>query len=203
MPKVTENYRRKKQIEIAQASKSVFEMKGYINTSVKDIMLAANIARGTLYSYFNNVEQVFLEVLTLMDNQAFSNVEEDRNITFVAQLDNWINKEVLGLLRQPSLVQARAEYFFSLEDTTFFEERHNGFIEGLTAFLEKGVESGEFSPKRNVRSIARYMLSFIDGLMINTSQLGETSNSVLDRLDIFHTSIYYLLGLDMNQNNRV
>jgi len=197
MPKVTESYRRKRQIEIAQAVKSVFDRKGYTNTSMKDIMLAANIARGTLYSYFNNIEQVFLEVLTLVDNQAFSDAEND-NIPFTDRLDIWIYKEILGLIRQPSLVQARAEYFFSLEDTTFFEERHNGFIEELTAFLEKGVESGEFSPKKNIRSIAKYMLSFVDGLMINTSQLGETSNAVLDQLDIFHTSIYHLLGLEMH-----
>jgi len=197
MPKVTESYRRKRQIEIAQAVKSVFDREGYTNTSMKDIMLAANIARGTLYSYFNNIEQVFLEVLTLVDNQAFSDAEND-NIPFTDRLDIWIYKEILGLIRQPSLVQARAEYFFSLEDTTFFEERHNGFIEELTAFLEKGVESGEFSPKKNIRSIAKYMLSFVDGLMINTSQLGETSNAVLDQLNIFHTSIYHLLGLEMH-----
>src|SRR5690625_69175 len=197
MPKVTESYRRKRQIEIAQAVKSVFDREGYTNTSMKDIMLAASIARGTLYSYFNNIEQVFLEVLTLVDNQAFSDAEND-NIPFTDRLDIWIYKEILGLIRQPSLVQARAEYFFSLEDTTFFEERHNGFIEELTAFLEKGVESGEFSPKKNIRSIAKYMLSFVDGLMINTSQLGETSNAVLDQLNIFHTSIYHLLGLEMH-----
>lgn len=195
MPKVTESYRRKKQLKIAHAAKKVFEMKGYRNTSMKDIMLEANIARGTLYSYFNNVEQVFLEVLTLADNQAFSTTEEeDCNKTFVEQLDNWINKEVLDLIRQPSLVQARAEYFFSLEKTTFFEERHNRFIEGITGFLQKGVESGEVFPKKNIEFIAQFMLSFVDGLMLNTSQLN--SNSVKCQLDIFHAALYNLLGLD-------
>ncbi|WP_079710084.1 TetR family transcriptional regulator [Paraliobacillus ryukyuensis] len=199
MPKVTESYRRKKQIKIAYAAKKVFEMKGYTNTSMKDIMLEANIARGTLYTYFNNVEQVFLEVLTLVDNQAFSNVGKDSNITFVDQLDNWINKEVLGLIRQPSLVQARAEYFFSLDTTTFFEKRYNKFIEGITGFLEKGVESGEFCPQKDIRYIAHFMLSFVDGLMLNTSQLGENANHAKYQLDIFHSALYNLLGLDKSK----
>lgn len=197
MPKVTESYRKKKQVEIATAARKVFEIKGYSNTSMKDIMLEANISRGTLYSYFNNVEDVFLKVLSLVDNQAFSTTQkEDTNLTFTKQLDEWVNCEVLEIILQPSLVQARAEYFFSLEDTTFFKERYNRFIEGITSFLQKGVESGEFFPKKNVRIIAQFMLTFVDGIMLNTSQLSENYSTVTNQLDIFHTALYYLLGLD-------
>lgn len=184
-------------MEIAHAAKKIFEIKGYTNTSMKDIMVEANISRGTLYSYFNNVEHVFLEVLTLVDNQAFSNSQENTNTTFVKRLYDGVNEEVLELIRQPSLVQARAEYFFSLENTTFFEERYNRFIEGITSFLQRGVESGEFFPQKNIRSIAHFMLSFVDGLMLNASQLGENSTAVKYQLDIFHTTLYDLLGLGM------
>ncbi|MFC0418083.1 TetR family transcriptional regulator [Cytobacillus solani] len=196
MPKVTEAYRRKKQLEIAHAAKKVFETKGYTDTSMNDIMLEANIARGTLYSYFDSIEQVFLEVLAIVDNHSFTFIEEVCNMKFVDQLNTLIYKEVVDLLRQPSLVQARAEYFFSLEDTTFFEQRHKRVIEGITNFLQQGVESGEFAPQKDVRSIAHFMLSFVDGLMLNTSQLGETSNFVNDQLEVFHSSLYYLLGVE-------
>ena len=201
MPKVTAAYRRKKQLEIAIAAKKVFERKGYTYTSMNDIMLEANIARGTLYSYFDSIEQVFLEVLAIVDNLSFTAIEEDCNM-FIERLDNFVHKEIVNLLRQPSLVQARAEYFFSLEDPTFFEQRYKRTIEGITSFLQKGVESGEFTPQKSVRSIARFMLSFIDGLMLNTSHLREFSNLVKDQLEIFHSSLYYLLGVDKEMKTR-
>ncbi|WP_057764661.1 TetR family transcriptional regulator [Cytobacillus praedii] len=201
MPKVTAAYRRKKQLEIAIAAKEVFERKGYTYTSMNDIMLEANIARGTLYSYFDSIEQVFLEVLAIVDNLSFTAIEEDCNM-FIERLDNFVHKEIVNLLRQPSLVQARAEYFFSLEDPTFFEQRYKRTIEGITSFLQKGVESGEFTPQKSVRSIARFMLSFVDGLMLNTSQLREFSNFVNDQLEIFHSSLYYLLGVDKETKTR-
>ncbi|WP_165571555.1 TetR family transcriptional regulator [Cytobacillus praedii] len=201
MPKVTAAYRRKKQLEIAIAAKEVFERKGYTYTSMNDIMLEANIARGTLYSYFDSIEQVFLEVLAIVDNLSFTAIEEDCNM-FIERLDNFVHKEIVNLLRQPSLVQARAEYFFSLEDPTFFEQRYKRTIEGITSFLQKGVESGEFTPQKSVRSIARFMLSFVDGLMLNTSQLREFSNFVNDQLEIFHSSLYYILGVDKETKTR-
>ncbi|TCJ03563.1 TetR/AcrR family transcriptional regulator [Cytobacillus praedii] len=201
VPKVTAAYRRKKQLEIAIAAKEVFERKGYTYTSMNDIMLEANIARGTLYSYFDSIEQVFLEVLAIVDNLSFTAIEEDCNM-FIERLDNFVHKEIVNLLRQPSLVQARAEYFFSLEDPTFFEQRYKRTIEGITSFLQKGVESGEFTPQKSVRSIARFMLSFVDGLMLNTSQLREFSNFVNDQLEIFHSSLYYILGVDKETKTR-
>lgn len=195
MPKVTDSYRRKKQLEIAHAARKVFEDKGYTNTTMNDVMFAANIARGTLYSYFDSIEQVFLEVLALVDKQLLT-IEEDNGMKFAERLETLISRRVLDLIRQPSLVQARAEYFFSLEDATIFKQRHNKTIEEITSFLQKGVVAGEFAPEKNVKFIAHYMLSFIDGLMLNTSQLDEVSNCVEEQLEIFHSSLNALLGLE-------
>ncbi len=41
----------------------MFIRKGYVQTSMQDIMNEAGISRGAMYSYFDNIDHLFMEVL--------------------------------------------------------------------------------------------------------------------------------------------
>ena len=47
-PIVSEEYKRKKKIELIEAARKVFIEQGFVRTSMQDIMDAAEVSRGTL-----------------------------------------------------------------------------------------------------------------------------------------------------------
>ncbi|WP_240913084.1 TetR/AcrR family transcriptional regulator [Paenibacillus favisporus] len=68
-PKVSEDYKKERKRELIEAAKKVFIEKGFVHTSMQDIMDKAGISRGVLYRYFNNIEHVFIEVLKYNDQK--------------------------------------------------------------------------------------------------------------------------------------
>lgn len=68
-PKVSEDYKKERERELIEAAKKVFIEKGFVRTSMQDIMDKAGISRGALYSYFNNINHVFIEVLKYDDQK--------------------------------------------------------------------------------------------------------------------------------------
>ena len=55
---------RKKQI--LQCAKKLFAAKGYYQTQISDIQNAAGVARGTIYQYFKNKDDIFLTLLLFL-----------------------------------------------------------------------------------------------------------------------------------------
>lgn len=68
-PKVSNQYKRNKELEILQSAKNVFIKKGYLKATMQDIIVEAGISRGAIYSYFNNIEHIFEELLKLEDEK--------------------------------------------------------------------------------------------------------------------------------------
>ena len=68
-PKVNNQYKKNKELEILKSAKNVFIKKGYLKATMQDIIVEAGISRGAIYSYFNNIEHVFEEILKLEDEK--------------------------------------------------------------------------------------------------------------------------------------
>jgi AcrR family transcriptional regulator len=49
-PKVSEEYKKKRKQELVEVAREVFVQKGFIRTTMQDIMDRAGISRGALYS---------------------------------------------------------------------------------------------------------------------------------------------------------
>jgi len=49
--------------DILNYSKELFSQKGYYNTQISDIIKNARIARGTIYQYFKNKDDIFITLL--------------------------------------------------------------------------------------------------------------------------------------------
>ena len=58
-----------KKNKIIEAGYKIFRTKGYYNTNTAEIAKKAGVSTGTVYSYFNNKKEIFLEAL----NYYFSN----------------------------------------------------------------------------------------------------------------------------------
>lgn len=117
------------------------------------------------------------------------------------QLMDWVQKQQGDLsLIQHSLVLARAEFFLSSsyvlhtkKDYPYITERYQLTVEAMGRVIRKGQEQGEFRPLLEPEAIARYMISFLNGLMLDTFQLGPTMTCVPEQLETFIQSLSAML----------
>jgi AcrR family transcriptional regulator len=61
---------------LVKAADSVLRAKGYGETTIEDIVSEAGVAKGTFYLYFNNKQELFLEVLRMAVQDLEEHLEE-------------------------------------------------------------------------------------------------------------------------------
>lgn len=200
-PKVSEEYKKERKKELVEIAKKVFIKKGFVHTSMQDIMEKAGISRGALYSYFDNIEDVFLEVLKYDDQKDIQYFVSSDEGSIWLQLKNWVEEQRLYIERiDQTLLYARAEFFLSSnyandkDNFPYISERYNRIIEAIEEVLNEGKRKGEFRPQQSTRSIARYLVSFIDGLMLDTFQLGHEQTKVKEQLSVLLFTLEILIN---------
>ncbi|XID94954.1 TetR/AcrR family transcriptional regulator [Paenibacillaceae bacterium WGS1546] len=152
-----------------------------------------------MYSYFDNIEHVFIEVLKYDDQKDI--VVSSGEGPLWPQLKTWIEEQQHDIESiDQTLLYAKAEFFLSSnyanhkDNFPYISERYNRTAEAIEEVLNEGMRTGEFSPQQSTRSIARYILSFINGLMLDTFQLGHEQTQVKDQLSVFLLSLEKLMN---------
>lgn len=194
-PKVSEEYKKQKKIDLLQAAKRVFINKGYTRATMQDIIDEAGVSRGALYDYFDNIEHVYLELLQYGDQQdmnyfhAESSESTAGTNTSWQQLLEWITKQQHEIEHiDQTLLLANSEFFLSSnyrknkEKYPYIMTRYQQIIDVLTHFFERGTAHGDFSPRLSAESISRYLVTFVDGLMIDTAHLGTEKTRVKEQM---------------------
>ena len=191
-PKVSNEYKHNKKLELLEAAKNIFIKKGYTMATMRDIMDEANVSRGALYSYFSNIDNAFMEVLKFDDQSVLDFFEPNEDDFLWVQLVNWIHKKRLNIqIINQSLLFARAEFFLSSnyirdkERYSYVRQRYLNLIESIKMFIQSGIAKGEFHPQLPIESIALYFISFLDGLMLNTFQLTSEVTNVDAQIEVF------------------
>lgn len=199
-PKVSEEYKREKKNELLQAARRVFIRNGYTHTTMQDIMDEAGVSRGALYSYFDNIEHVFMEVLQFDDQQDILLFEPNGQSSLWTHVTNWIKQQQKNIEAiNQSLLLSKAEFFLSSnyvrnkENFPYITERYQRIVDAIKLVIQKGIEQGEFQPRLSPESIALYLISFLDGLMLNTFQLGSERTNVNDQLTVLLFSLKEML----------
>lgn len=198
-PIVSDEYKRKKKIELIKAAKKVFIEQGFVRTSMQDIMDEAEVSRGTLYSYFDNIDHVFIEVLKYEDQKNIDYFLPSGEGTLWAQLKKWIEEWQIYIENiKQTLVQANTEFFLSSDyvkgDSSYLLERYVRVTDAIEKFIAEGTRTGEFKPQQSSRSIAMFILSFLNGLMLDTYQLGHEQTKAKDQLSVLLYTLEKLLN---------
>lgn len=68
-----------KRKKIIDTAKKIFNDKGYFNTTTAEIAKEAGLATGSLYAYFKDKKDIFLEVSELYSNDIYNNTIENLN----------------------------------------------------------------------------------------------------------------------------
>ncbi|WP_242949545.1 TetR/AcrR family transcriptional regulator [Clostridium pasteurianum] len=62
-----------KRKKIIDTATKIFNDKGYLNTTTAEIAKEAGLATGSVYAYFKDKKDIFVEVLKLYSNSIYNN----------------------------------------------------------------------------------------------------------------------------------
>ncbi len=172
MPKIVD--KKEKREKILETAITVFAKRGIANTKMTDIAEAAQIGKGTIYEYFHNKDQIFID--------AFFHVMEKTENIIKKRIS--LNADPIEKLR--SLFDAWKEVFSS-DFKDYMEIVLDFWAEGIrnkdeTAtfslkkiyddnrkftkdILDEGVAKGKFKPM-NTHIVASIILGTMDGEMV-------------------------------------
>ncbi len=184
--------------KIIHESLKLFSLKGFLNTSIHDILIAANTSKGGFYNHFKSKEDLFFQVL-----DEAKRIWREKNLTGLDEIEDPIGKIKKFLENFRDLYLKDAENFpggcifitfiVELNDQRphLSREVNKGFV-GLKAMikrlLDEGRESGELS--NNVSTSAITEMLFV-GMLGATVMYGvDKSNESLNRS--INTLIDYL-----------
>jgi AcrR family transcriptional regulator len=147
MPEVQDIKKEKKRRAIIRASLRVFARKGYETSALDEVAREANLAKGTLYLYFKDKEDLYFQVmLNVLDRlQAYVGKQIDPSfnplekmealargqISFLTENPNYFRLFMMALNPQMATIHKRML-------TPLFEKRRR-----LSEFLHQLVEEGK------------------------------------------------------------
>lgn len=200
-PIVSDEHKEERKLLILQAAKEVFIKKGYNATTIQDIINHSGVSRGGIYTYFQNTEDIFIEILRRRDLEDAWDLES----IYTSGKTNWgaltflLEQIEENIVSQSNLlVPAIYEYYFTIGWQTKkhlpllearIEQTRNGFI----SIIQKGMEENEFSPRLPIEGIASTIITFCDGIYINCFHLGPDKTNVKKQFQAFRAYLAFAL----------
>jgi AcrR family transcriptional regulator len=193
VPIVSEQHREERKSIILDAAKEVFITKGVNATRMQDIIEASKVSRGGVYTYFNNTEDIFIEILRRRDSEDIL----DFNHLFEGKESNWavLNSLIDGIAQsianqEDKLVPAIYEYYFTIawkskKHLPSLETRIEQVKEIFACIIRKGIQENEFKSDIPVDDVARTIITFCDGLNLSTFHLGPEKVSLRNQFEVF------------------
>lgn len=177
--KSSSQYKRELKEKIIQSAIENFAKKGFDRTRMEDIAAASGLAKGTLYLYFKNKEDLFYAIcehnLEGLRNQLSRLFNRKENIIIdAARFYNEYQKVSLGSdiiwfeMIAISTRNARLRKILSQYQRNVYDV--------VREFLKLQIQKGFLRDDINVENIALALISLYNGLTVN-KQLLQTSNS--------------------------
>jgi AcrR family transcriptional regulator len=164
---------------IINESLKLFSLKGFISTSLHDILSAAKTSKGGFYNHFSSKEALFYEVL----NEART-IWRERNITGLDKVPQHMDKVVLLLNNYKDRYLVDAEKFpggcifimFAVElgdqRPHLSKEVQKGFV-GLKAMIKRMLdnarEAGELKETADTEEMSEIIFSSMLGASVSYS----------------------------------
>ena len=164
-------------------AREVFQEKGYLTVTMKDIVEACEISRGGLYLYFDKLSDIFMEVLRLESEEAddvfMPAISESMSSADILAL--FLQEQKKELLRtKNSLSRAIFEFNFQNEipaKENSLRKQFDMAVKVIERLIIGGNEEGDFQCE-DPRGAARNIMYVIEGLRISAQTIGITEETV-------------------------
>ena len=185
--------------KIIHESLKLFSLKGFLSTSLQDILEAAHTSKGGFYNHFGSKEDLFLAVLSKAQR-----IWRERNLTDLDEVDSPVNKikKLLENYRDKYLKDAEnfpGGCIFVTLSVELDDQRPHlsqeinkgfaGFREMLKDLLDQGKEAGELNQKEDTGALAEMIFSGMLGASVlygtqkSATVLDQSINSLIEYIE--------------------
>ncbi|MEH7086973.1 TetR/AcrR family transcriptional regulator [Neobacillus drentensis] len=149
--------------KITAQSISLFEKKGFTETSIQDVVDSLGVTKGTFYYYFSSKEELLMDIhLGYIDGLLYNqeHILNDTSKSFKEKL----SANVYMLITNITTQGAAAKIFFremnnlSPEHLTLIEQKRDQFRLNIEGLIRSGMEKGELRPDLNAPIITMGIL---------------------------------------------
>lgn len=178
-PKFTPRYKTELREKIMQSAMENFAKKGFDRTRMEDIAAAAGLAKGTLYLYFKNKEDLFYAIcdhnLEELRNQLYRLFNRKENILLDAE--KFYDEYQRGSLGSDTIwFEMIALSTRSPKLRKILTENQIKVYQVVKEFLKTQIERGFLRQDINVDIFASALIALYNGLAVNKLLL-QTSNA--------------------------
>jgi AcrR family transcriptional regulator len=189
MPKISEEDKELRKQQVLLAAMEVFKRKGYEKATLKDIVEEAGMSRGWIYLYYSDKNQIFMDLLSLLDRQQETQLEDlkRKSSHLIDLLKNYFQgiKETIAA-DEPSIYPAIYEFWItSWRDEKvrdFFLKRYELVVNLFTNLFLQSKETGDISPKIPVEEIVKIIMSNMDGIMVHSLAFGTKNIDIEEQI---------------------
>ncbi|HEU4964946.1 MAG TPA: TetR family transcriptional regulator [Bacilli bacterium] len=199
-PKVTEEHKEQRRLEILKAARKVFAEKGYEPMTMQDVIEETGMSRGGVYLYFSNKEDLFMSMLEQKDDEGWDTFRQELEElpTVWAFVDQLLadNEDSFNDFTD-SLIPAIIEFFVAgwREEKRMERQgvRYQRIIDAMTHMIELGKERGEFRPLLPSDVLARHISTVLDGIALHSLYLKAERVMMKEQIEAFRLSLKHLL----------
>lgn len=180
--------------KIIQESLKLFSLKGFLSTSIQDIMQGAKTSKGGLYNHFKSKDDIFVAVLS-----EARKIWRRKNLAGLDQIEKPVAKVKKLLENYRDRYLKDKETFpggcifvtlsVELDDqrSVFSQELNEGFarLKGMIKrLLDQGKESGELRDEVNTEAVTEMIFSGMLGASViyGTEKSSASLNRCIDAL---------------------
>jgi len=162
--------------EILEAAVGVFAERGYAATGTADIAAAAGIGEPTIYRYFENKQELYLDALRLSSEQVMENwqriaAENEDPLNALLILGQWYHQT---LRDRPDILKLRFRSITEGHDPEVAERAkaiYRGLMEFIEGLFEDARRQGRVSPDTDTRTMM-WLFMAVGSLLDMTNLLG-------------------------------
>ncbi len=179
---------------IMTAAQKLFEQKGFEQTTVDEIAAEAELGKGTIYSYFQSKDEIYIAILEkgldiLRDRVRRIESEQLSAIdTLYALYDTFIqfHRERKGLVATIFLQVDEAIFIHLGDMVRGLKNKSSEWVEMLSRVLQRGIAGGEFVAF-DVERMAKTIVGMILGIIIQY-EIGRLDEDI----DLFRPTVFQL-----------
>lgn len=172
------------------AARVVFERDGYLEARMSDIALEAGVAAGSVYTYFDGKEEIFLAVADqVQEEMLHPHLRQRTGVTDPRALIDLANREYLRAYRKNAKLMALFELVAQIDETFRARrvERGNAFATRNATMIrelqQQGLADPALDPLLTAHALSGMVsrvayMAFVLGISMPFDHLADTLNQI-------------------------
>lgn len=184
MPKVTDAHRQARRQQILMAAFTCFGREGFHGTTMQNICDEADLSPGAVYNYFDGKADLIRAISDESRNSLDALVDSVDERQPAPQVLAALVEQLGAFAEQPGdaaagghrvRVRLWGEALSADKVRTVLEQNQADFVETIAAIIRQGQTNGTFAPDVDPEALARAILAFHQGMVLQKAISPDTS----------------------------